>query len=191
MYFDSSEGFRYGLTVPSDRNNEFEQVALVHAESLLRVARRMTRNHHAAKDAVQEAFLSAWRSFHQFETGTNCKAWLFKILINLLNKSHSRPTLVVVDLPETVVLENITSIRYSYEDLARSDVIAAIESLHEEQRIVLLLAALEGFTCKEIGAMLGVPIGTVMSRLSRGRSEVRKALQPKNSTSEFSIGARS
>ena len=191
MYFDSSEGFRYGLTVPSDRNNEFEQVALVHAESLLRVARRMTRNHHAAEDAVQEAFLSAWRSFHQFETGTNCKAWLFKILINLLNKSHSRPTLVVVDLPETVVLENITSIRYSYEDLARSDVIAAIESLHEEQRIVLLLAALEGFTCKEIGAMLGVPIGTVMSRLSRGRSEVRKALQPKNSTSEFSIGARS
>ena len=191
MYFDSSEGFRYGLTVPSERNNEFEQVALVHAESLLRVARRITRNHHAAEDAVQEALLSAWRSFHQFETGTNCKAWLFKILINLLNKSHSRPTLVVVDLPETVVLENITSIRYSYEDLARSDVIAAIESLQEEQRIVLLLAALDGFTCKEIGVMLGVPIGTVMSRLSRGRAEVRRALQPKNSTNEFSIGARS
>jgi RNA polymerase sigma-70 factor, ECF subfamily len=191
VYFDSSEGFRYGLTVPSERNNEFEQVALVHAESLLRVARRITRNHHAAEDAVQEALLSAWRSFHQFETGTNCKAWLFKILINLLNKSHSRPTLVVVDLPETVVLENITSIRYSYEDLARSDVIAAIESLQEEQRIVLLLAALEGFTCKEIGVMLGVPMGTVMSRLSRGRTEVRRALQPKNSTSEFSIGARS
>ena len=179
------------MTVPSDRSNEFEQIALVHAESLLRVARRVTRNHHAAEDAVQEAFLSAWRSFHQFEAGTNCKAWLFKILINLLHKSHSRPTLVVVDLPETIVLENITSIRCSYEDLARSDVIAAIESLQEEQRIVLLLAALDGFTCKEIGVMLGVPIGTVMSRLSRGRAEVRTALQPKNSTNEFSIGARS
>jgi RNA polymerase sigma-70 factor (ECF subfamily) len=179
------------VTVPSDRSNEFEQVALVHAESLLRVARRVTRNHHAAEDAVQDAFLSAWRSFHQFEAGTNCKAWLFKILINLLNKSHSRPTLVVVDLPETIVLENITSIRYNSEDLAGSDVIAAIESLQEEQRIVLLLAALEGFTCKEIGVMLGVPIGTVMSRLSRGRAEVRRALQSKNSANEFSIGARS
>src|ERR1700678_1938255 len=178
-WFRLSEGFRHSVTVPSDRNNEFEQVALVHAESLLRVARRMTRNHHAAEDAVQEALLSAWRSFHQFEAGTNCKAWLFKILINLL-KSHSRPTLVIVDLPETVVLENITPIRYSYEDLARSDVIVAIESLQEEQRIVLLLAALEGFTCKEIGVMLGVPIGTVMSRLSRGRAEVRRALQPRN-----------
>jgi RNA polymerase sigma-70 factor, ECF subfamily len=176
------------VTVPSDRSNGFEHVALVHAESLLGVAQRVTRNHHAAEDAVQEALLSAWRSFHQFETGTNCKAWLFKILINLLNKSHSRPTLVVVDLPETVVLENIISIRYGYEDLARSDVIAAIESLQEEQRIVLLLAALEGFTCKAMGVMLGVPIGTVMSRLSRGRAEVRRALQPKNSTSAFSIG---
>jgi RNA polymerase sigma-70 factor (ECF subfamily) len=163
----------------------------VHAESLLRVARRVTRNHHAAEDAVQEALLSAWRSFHQFEIGTNCKAWLFKILINLLNKSHSRPALVIVDLPETVVLENVTPIRFGYEDLARSDVIVAIESLQEEQRIVLLLAVLEGFTCKEIGVMLGVPIGTVMSRLSRGRAEVRKALQPRNSTNAISIGARS
>ncbi len=162
---------------------------MVHAESLLRVARRMTRNHHAAEDAVQEALLSAWRSFHHFEAGTNCKAWLFKILINLLNKNHSRPTLVIVDLPGTAVLENITPVRNSYGDLARSDVIAAIESLQEEQRIVLLLAAVEGFTCKEIGIMLGAPIGTVMSRLSRGRAEVRRALQPKSSTNELSKGA--
>jgi RNA polymerase sigma-70 factor (ECF subfamily) len=118
----------------------------VHAESLLRVARRVTRNHHAAEDVMQEALFSAWRSFHQFEAGTNCKAWLFKIMINLLHKSHSRPTLLIVDLAETVVLENVTPIRHSYEDLAQSDVVAAIESLQEEQRIVLLLAALEGFT---------------------------------------------
>jgi RNA polymerase sigma-70 factor, ECF subfamily len=176
------------VKVSSDRSGEFEQVVMVHAESLLRVARRMTRNHHAAEDAVQETLLSAWRCFHQFETGTNCKAWLFKILINLLNKSYSRPTLLIVNLPETVVLENIAPARNSYDDLARSDVIAAIESLQEEQRIVLLLAAVEGFTCREIGMMVGVPIGTVMSRLSRGRVEVRRALQPKSSTDSFSKG---
>jgi RNA polymerase sigma-70 factor (ECF subfamily) len=183
------EGFRQGVKVPSDRSNEFERVAMVHAESLLRVARRMTRNHHAAEDAVQEALLSAWRCFHQFEAGTNCKAWLFKILINLLNKSHNRPTLVIVDLPATAVLENIMPARSSYQDLPRSDVIAAIETLQDEQRIVLLLAAVEGFTCKEIGMMIGVPIGTVMSRLSRGRFEVRKALQPKFAADDVTKGA--
>lgn len=175
-----------GVAERSDRKAEFEQVALVHAESLLRVARRMTRNHHTAEDAVQEAMLSAWRSFHQFERGSNCKAWLFKILMNLLRKSHSRPALAIVDLPETTVLENVVPIRSSYEDLAGSDAIAAIEALPEEQRAVLLLAALEGFTCKEIATMLNIPIGTVMSRLSRGRAEVRNALRPRQSMNDFS-----
>lgn len=150
---------------------------MVHAESLVRVARRMTRNHHAAEDAVQETLLSAWRSFHLFEKGTNCKAWLFKILLNLLRKSRSRPGLAIVDLPETAILENVVPIRSSYEDLVLSDAAAAIETLEPEQRVVLLLAALEGFTCKEISLMLGIPIGTVMSRLSRGRAEVRSMLR--------------
>jgi RNA polymerase sigma-70 factor (ECF subfamily) len=177
------------VTGRPNRNDEFEQVAMVHAESLLRVARRMTRNHHTAEDAVQEALLSAWRSFHLFEKGTNCKAWLFKILIHLLNKNFSRPSLAIVDLPEHTVLENVVPIRNSYEDLARSDVIAAIESLPEEQRMVLLLAALEGFTCKEIAIMLNIPIGTVMSRLSRGREDVRKRLNGRSSMNKSSKGA--
>jgi RNA polymerase sigma-70 factor (ECF subfamily) len=172
----------------SNRSEEFEQVAMVHTESLLRVARRMTRSHHAAEDAVQETLLNAWRSFHLFEKGTNCKAWLFKILINLLHKINTRPSLVIVELPETAVLENVVPIRSSFQDLERSDVIAAIEALGEDHRVVLLLAALEGFTCKEISVMLGVPIGTVMSRLSRGRAEVRTALQ-RNSSTQPSKGA--
>jgi RNA polymerase sigma-70 factor (ECF subfamily) len=176
------------LTVRFDRKDEFEQVAMVHAESLMRVARRMTGSHHAAEDAAQEALLSAWRSFHLFERGTNCKAWLFKILLNLLHKNHSRPGLAIVDLPETAILENVVPIRSSYEDLARSDAVTAIEALQPEQREVLLLALLEGFTCKETGVMLGIPIGTVMSRLSRGRAELRSALRSR-STNDFSKGA--
>jgi len=149
---------------------------MVHTDAMLRVARRMTGNAHAAEDAVQETLLSAWRSFHLFERGTNCKAWLFKILLNLLHKSHARPSLQIVTLPEATPLENVIPIRSSFDSLRTSDTIAAIESLQPEHRIVLLLAAVEGFTCKEISTMLAVPIGTVMSRLSRARAELRNAL---------------
>ena len=177
------------MTMRFKQQKEFDQIAMVHAESLLRVARRMTGNHHAAEDAVQETLLSAWRSFHLFERGTNCKAWLFKILINFLNKTHSRPKLTIVDLPETTVLENVVPIRNNFEHLSRSDVVAAIEALQPEQRVVLLLAAVEGFTCKEISVMLSIPIGTVMSRLSRGRAETRSALRSRSSITRFSNGA--
>lgn len=167
----------------SDRRQEFEQVAMAHTESLLRVARRVTGSPHSAEDAVQDTFLAAWRSFHQFEKDTNVRAWLFKIMFNTLSKKRSRPSLAIIEIAEGELLENIVPIRISYSELACSDVIAAIDRLPEEQRAVILLAAVEGFTCKEIGAMLGLPIGTVMSRLSRGRADVRNTLRPTASRS--------
>ena len=150
---------------------------MAHTESLLRVARRVTGNLQSAEDAVQDTLLSAWRSFHQFEKNTNCRAWLFRIMLNLISKGRNRPTVPIVALSDSEVLENIVPIRASCRGLASSDVFMAIDRLDEEQRIILLLAAVEGFTCREIGGMLGIPIGTVMSRLSRGRAEIRNVLR--------------
>jgi RNA polymerase sigma-70 factor, ECF subfamily len=164
------------LAKRDDREREFERVALVHAASLLRVARRMTPDPHSAEDAVQETLLAAWRGFERFQAGTNCRAWLFKILLNHLQKKRSRPSLPIVDLPESATLDNVFPIRSDYTDRAYADLVEAIALLPEEQRVILLLAVVEGFTCKDIGAMLELPIGTVMSRLSRGRATLRRVL---------------
>lgn len=148
----------------------------MHTASLLRVARRMTKNPHSAEDAVQETLLSAWRGFERFQAGTNCRAWLFKILLNHLLKNRSRPSLSIVDLPETVTLDNIFPIRSDYTARTLADLMEAVASLPEEQRVIVLLTVVEGFTCKDVAAMLELPIGTVMSRLSRGRARLRQVL---------------
>jgi RNA polymerase sigma-70 factor (ECF subfamily) len=159
----------------SDEREEFESIALVHADALLRMARRLLRSESLAEDAVQETLLSAWRAFHQFQRDTNCKAWLFRILLNGISKNRQR-AVPLVGLPLGQSLDNIKAIRPPFESLADSEAIAAIDALPEERRIVFLLAAVEGFTCKQISSMLAIPIGTVMSRLSRCRVELRKAL---------------
>src|SRR5258707_12405581 len=160
----------------SDEREEFESIALVHADPLLRMARRLLRGDSLAEDAVQETLLSAWRAFHQFQRDTNCKAWLFRILLNGISKNGQR-TVPLVGLPPGQSLDNIMVIRPPHESLAYSEAIAAIDALPEERRIVFLLAAVEGFACKEISSMLAIPIGTVMSRLSRCRVELLKAVR--------------
>ena len=156
---------------------EFESVALVHADVLLRVAHRVLGQPAAAQDAVQETFLSAWRSFHQFKRSTNCKAWLFKIMFRVIsgNRQHDLK-LPIVELRDGYDLDHMIGEIPGEGSIAHSDVLAAIDSLATGQRAVLMLAAVEGFTCKEISSILGTPIGTVMSRLSRARTEVRNAL---------------
>jgi len=155
---------------------EFESVALVHADVLLRVAHRVLGQPAAAQDAVQETFLSAWRSFHQFKRATNCRAWLFKIMFRVIggNRQHDLK-LPIVELRDGYDLDHMI-IEIPGVTIAHSDLLAAIDSLATGQRAVLMLAAVEGFTCKEISSILGTPIGTVMSRLSRARTEVRNAL---------------
>jgi RNA polymerase sigma-70 factor (ECF subfamily) len=159
----------------SDQQEEFESIALVHADALLGVARRILRSDSLAEDAVQETLLSAWRAFHQFQRNTNSRAWLVRILLNGIRKNWRR-TVPLVELPTGQSLDNIVTIRSSFESLAHSNATAAIDALPEEQRTIFLLAAVEGFTCKEISSMEAIPIGTVMSRLSRCRAELRKAL---------------
>ena len=144
-----------------------------HARSLLRFALRLTRDAFAAEDLVQETLLLAWRGFHQFEAGTNVRAWLFRILINEFRTEKRKQR---SSLPTLALTPEIPVASRSHADSI--EVTQALDRLGVEQRTVLLLGVVEGFTCREIAEILTVPIGTVMSRLSRAREALRKALSP-------------
>lgn len=143
-----------------------------HLRSLLRVARRLTPDVAAAEDLVQETMLLAWRGFHRFQVDTNVRAWLFRILLNAFH-GHGRKARRV-PLPVSTVVE----IRLQEAVEIRE----ALGTLPLEQRTVLLLCVVEGFTCREAAGILDVPIGTVMSRLSRARQELRNSLAPLTKT---------
>lgn len=161
------------LTMPEDCSFEFENVALPHAGSLLRYALHLEGEKARAEDLVQETLLSAWRSFHQFEQGTNCKAWLFRILKNLYLKQARRKKLrsevfLGEDEPRFAVPEQISANQQVREAFAR------LTSEHQE---VLQLAVVEGLGIREVSEVLQVPQGTVMSRMSRARASLRSILQ--------------
>ena len=148
----------------SHRQDEFERTALPHLRSLLRFARRLSGSVSAAEDLVQEAYLQAWRGFDRFETGTNVRAWLFRILLNA-HLQHRRKARI-----------EIAEDRRDDALLQRLELMQALARLPEDHRTVLLLGAVEGFTCREIAEILSLPIGTVMSRLSRARQSMRTML---------------
>lgn len=132
-----------------------------------------------AEDLVQETLLRAWRNFEQFRPGTNARAWLFRILFNAFyangRKMRSTPVLVSLQLPSH---EAEPESREAYLLLEGAAVSRALSDLSAEHKSVLLLAVVEGFTCREIADILSVPIGTVMSRLSRARQALRARLDP-------------
>jgi RNA polymerase sigma-70 factor, ECF subfamily len=156
--------------VPTQQE-EFEVIAMPHLGALLRVARRLTLDSAAAEDLVQETMLLAWRGFRRFERGTNARAWLFRILFNVFHGEGRKASRTAQLVP--------------FEDRVRPvlqeavEISEALNSLSLEQRSVFLLAVVEGFSCREIAGILEVPIGTVMSRLSRARDELRKSLTPR------------
>jgi RNA polymerase sigma-70 factor, ECF subfamily len=169
------------LTGPNvtTRQNEFEKIAMPHSRSLLRVARRLTFDSAAAEDLVQETLLRAWRNFSQFQQGTNARAWLFRILFNAFyargRKIRSAAVLVSLQFPSH---EPEPRSRAESSLLDRAAVSRALEDLSSEHRTVLLLAVVEGFTCREAAEILSLPIGTVMSRLSRARQALRDRIAP-------------
>jgi len=169
----------------------FEDDAMQFAPQLYSAALRMARNPADAEDLVQETFLKAYRAYHTFEAGTNLKAWLYRILtntyINRYRKKQRRPDEVDLgDVQDLYLYRKIGSaesadLSASAEDavlegLVESDIKAAVESLPENFRVPVLLADLEGFAYKEIAEILDIPIGTVMSRLHRGRKALQKEL---------------
>jgi RNA polymerase sigma-70 factor (ECF subfamily) len=169
----------------------FERDALPLAPQLYGAAVRMTRNPANAEDLVQETFLKAYRAYGTFEEGTNLKAWLFRILTNTFINNYRRDTrrpqetdlgeLEDLYLFRRLARETSATSSTSAEDqllegLVEEDIKQAIESLPENFRMVVLLADLEGFSYKEIADILDIPIGTVMSRLHRGRKALQVAL---------------
>ncbi len=149
----------------------FERLILPETPRLLRFARRLTSNPSSAEDLVQETLLRAWRSFYQFQEGTNARAWLYRILMNQFYGEGRRAQ--AAPLPETI------SSKASWSEIDRLEVVQALDALPAEHRTVLLLAVVEGFTCREAAEILAVPMGTVMSRLSRARDGLREKLRSK------------
>ena len=169
----------------------FTELTMEYMPPLYTAALRMTRNPADAEDLVQETYLKAYRAFGTFTEGTNLKAWLYRILtntyINTYRAKQRRPDIADVEDVEDLYLyhrlsgEQSASLGRSAEDEALdrftdTDVKAAIESLPDTFRMAVLLADVEGFSYKEIAEITDVPIGTVMSRIHRGRKALQKAL---------------
>jgi len=166
----------------------FERQVLPLLPNLYSAALRMTRNPADAEDLVQETYLRAYRGFSGFEEGTNLRAWMYRILtntfINSYRKKQREPVTVQEDdLDEWYLYDKLgeNGVEPSAEaEVIRSmpdeDVQRALEALPEGFRLAVLLADVEGFSYKEIAEILGIPIGTVMSRLHRGRRALEKAL---------------
>jgi RNA polymerase sigma-70 factor (ECF subfamily) len=153
---------------------EFERIVMPEAARMLRFARRLTGDAAGAEDLVQEALLSAWRNFHQFREGSNVRAWLYRILVNAFYGQGRK----IRAAPAMVPLEDQNPVGANSRALERLEMNQALEALPLEHRTVLLLAVVEGFTCREVSEILAVPIGTVMSRLSRARQSLREKLAP-------------
>ena len=169
----------------------FAEQAMEHMPALYAAAMRMTRNKSDAEDLVQETYLKAYRAFGSFQEGTNLRAWLYRILtntfINIYRAKKRRPDESDLDDVEDLYLyrrlgglEGAAAGRSAEDEvldqITEGEVKAAIEALPEQFRMAVLLADVEGFQYKEIAEILDIPIGTVMSRLHRGRRALQKSL---------------
>ena len=175
---------------PPGKNKElerrFEAEAMPFLGQLYGTALRLTRNPADAEEVVQETFLRAYRAFDQFEAGTNLKAWLYKILTNTFISSYRKkqrePQTVSADanedfsLYDRLVEANVSPEAELLDRIPDEEVKQALEGIPEQFRTAVLLADVEGFSYQEIADITGVAIGTVMSRLHRGRKALQRAL---------------
>lgn len=163
---------------PKVRVEDFEAEAMPHFLDVYRTARLLAQDSAEAEDLVQEVYLQAWKSFHRFEIGTNCRAWLFKILFHRLHHFRRRwgkaAKVKAYEKPEDQ--DSIIAETPVPQEIRDEDVLNALGRVPIEFREVVLLADVQEFSYKEIAETMRLPLGTVMSRLSRGRKLLRQEL---------------
>ncbi len=179
------------LGPPHERKREFEAIALEHTDALFNLAWNLTRNRKDAEDLVQESYLRAYRFFDSFQQGTHIKAWLFRILrntfINRYRAAKVRPDEVDFGkiesgyekgIEEDFLQANqpVSPERAVMDGVLDDEIQTAMDQLPEEYRSVVVMALIEEMSYKEIAAALSIPLGTVMSRLYRGRKQLQAAL---------------
>jgi len=182
-----SLAFGSGFAVPDSKEKtatparsleqRFELEAMPHLNDLFRTASRIVAERGNAEDVLQEVYLQAWKCFDRFEPGTNCRAWLYKILFHCASH-HRRKWFRFPLLKETEehIEANLAAPAAVSQHLTDGEVLAALDQIPAEFRSVVMLVDVEEFAYKEVAEILGIPIGTVMSRLSRGRGLLRKKL---------------
>lgn len=158
------------------RTQDFEAAALPHLKELMRTAARLVGSSAEAEDLIQETYCQAWKSFHRFELGTNCRAWLFRILFNKAHQYRSWQFWRKTYNCEAKLLEALRYTPPVNQLLQDEEILCALKRLPQCYREVVLLVDVEEFAYKEVSGILRVPIGTVMSRLSRGRKLLRVGL---------------
>ena len=172
----------------AEKRKQFETEALPHMDALLRTALRMTKNESDSEDLVQEAFVKAYRFWDKFEPGSNCRAWLFKIMTNIFinnyrSKSRSPMAVNVDEIDDNFLYGQLSTGEKSstpeqelFAKVFDDDVKKAIENLPDDFRLVVVLSFLEGFSYQEIAEIADLQLGTVKSRLHRGRKLLQKEL---------------
>ncbi|HKK21039.1 MAG TPA: sigma-70 family RNA polymerase sigma factor [candidate division Zixibacteria bacterium] len=170
------------------KRKAFETEALPHMDALYRTALRMTKNENDAEDLVQEAYVKAYRFWDKFEPGSNCRAWLFKIMTNIFindyrSKSRSPMAVNVDEIDDNFLYGQLSTLgpgddpeRQMFAKIFDDDVKKAIENLPDDFRLVVVLSFLEGFSYQEIAEIADLQLGTVKSRLHRGRKLLQKEL---------------
>lgn len=172
-----------------EMKRRFERTTIGYIDELYGTALRLTRNERDAEDLVQDAYLKAYKSFHQFKIGTNCRAWMFKILTNTFINNYRRriKEREIIERQENGSLQNTLVCKESVDRYSNperrmvmtglsDDVKTALATVPMDFRMAVVLSDLQDFSYKEIAEIMGTPIGTVMSRLFRGRRLLRKAL---------------